>query len=210
MHVPITTATLALLTLAIFVLRIFWLRVPEAARFFLIRAAVALVILHVLSSATQWGTSSDRVNVLIKWGGIVSYELLLMFFSRMSPRWLTSVCALILLVPVFASSIIMPLTHIFDSNTYKVASIDNDLAYQKVPWGEDASANTGVDLLIYHRPRFAPFLRHLQMSIPFNNRQCNAGATFVIPGPDPKTVLARCPQWPSQGPGTVDRLLHLR
>jgi hypothetical protein len=209
MHVPITTATLALLTFGILLLRIFWPRIPARVRFYLIRTAVVLIAVHIVLTVTKWETASDRVNVVIKWLGVASYELLIMLFTRLSPRKLTSVCGAILLVPVFASSILLPLTYLFDPSRNEPISIGNDLFYQRVLWGnnDDVSANSGADILLSYRPRFAPFLRRYLRNIPFNNKQCNTHAAFAELGPNPKTVLARCPHWPSQRPGTDDWLL---
>jgi uncharacterized membrane protein YwzB len=209
MHVPITTATLALLTFAILLLRIYWLRVPTTTRFYLLRAAVVLIVIHVLFTVTKWSTSSDHVNVLIKWLAIASYELLVMLFTRLSPRWLTSICAVILLVPIFASSVLLPLTYLFDTTTNEPTSLGSNLFYSRFHWGDDPSANSGADIIVYSRPHLAPFLRHDLQHVSFNNQQCNAGAAFAVLGADPKTILARCPHWPAQGPGTEDRLLPL-
>jgi hypothetical protein len=209
MHVPITTATLVLLTLAMLLLRIFWLHVPARVRFYLIRIAVVLITLHVILTITKWETASDLVNVMIKWLAVASYELLLMLFTRLHPRWLTSICGVVLLVPIFASSILMPLTYLFDHSRNETKSIGNDLFYQRVLWGDmnDISANSGADILLSYRPRLAPFLRRYLRNIPFNNQQCNTRAAFAELGPNPKTVLARCPHWPSQRPGTDDWIL---
>jgi hypothetical protein len=209
MHIPITTATLALLTFAILLLRIYWLRVPATVKLYLIRVAVASVTIHILFTLTKWGTASDRANVIIKWLAVASYELLLMLFTRLRPVWLTSICGLILLVPVFASSVLLPLTYLFDPTKSEPISIGNDLSYQRVLWGNsnDDSANSGADILLSYHPRFAPFLRRYLRNIPFNNQQCNTHAAFAVLGPDPKTVIARCPHWPSQGAGTDDWVL---
>jgi hypothetical protein len=211
MHVPITTATLALLTFAILLLRVFWPRVPARVRFYLIRAAVVLLTVHIIFTVTKWGTTSDRVNVMIKWLAVASYELLLLLFTGLRPRWLTSTCGVILLVPVFASSVLLPLTYLFDTSINKPTSIGNNLSYQRVLWGDgnDTSANSGSDIVLSYRPRFVPFLRRYLRSVPFNNQQCDAGAAYAVLGPAPKTVLARCPHRPSQNPGTDDWLLNV-
>jgi hypothetical protein len=209
MHVPITTATLALLTFAILLLRIYWLRVPATVRFYLICVAALLIVIHVLFTVTKWSSTSDHVNVLIKWLAIASYELLVMLFTRLSPRWLTSSCAVILLIPIFASSVLLPLTYLFDPTTNESTSLGSNLFYQRLHWGDDPSANSGADIIVYYRPPLAPFLRHDLQHVFFNDQQCNAGAAFAVLGPVPKTVLARCPHWPAQGSGTEDRLFTL-
>jgi hypothetical protein len=211
MHVPITIATLALLTFAILLLRIFWLRVPATVRFYLIRAAILVLTIHVIFTVTKWGTASDHINVIIKWLAIVSYELLLMLLTRLRPRWLTSICGVILLIPVFASSVLLPLTYAFDPSKNDYVSIGNNLYYERVLWGDthDLSQNSGADVLLSYRPRFAPFLRRSLRNVPFNNQQCNSHEAFALLGPAPKTAIARCPHWPSQTPGTDDWLLNL-
>jgi hypothetical protein len=209
MHVPITTATLALLTIAILMLRIFWLRVPAKVRIYLLRTAVALVMIHIIFTVTKWGTASVRVNVMIKWLAVASYELLLMLFTRLRPRWLTSICGVILLVPIFASSVLLPLTYLFDPSANEPTALGDGLSYQRVLWGDNASANSGANIIVSYHPRVAPFLRRYLGEVPFNNQECNAHAAFVVLGPGPKTVIARCPHWPSQGPGSDDRLVTL-
>jgi hypothetical protein len=209
MHVLITTTTLALLTFAILLLRIYWPRVPARVRFYLIRTAVVLIMVHIIFTVTKWGTASDHVNVMIKWLAVAGYELLLVLFTRLRPRWLTCICGVILLVPVFASSVVLPLTSLFDPYTNKPTSLGNNLSYQRFLWGDDTSTNSGANVVVSYYPRFAPFLRRSLGDVPFNNQQCNARAAFAVLAPYPKTVIVRCPHWPSQGPGTDDLLLTL-
>src|SRR5258705_659887 len=114
MYIPLTAAALALLTVAMILLRIFWSRVPPRLRFLLIRASIAIIVLHGVFVVTKWNTTSDRLNVLIIWLAIAGYELLVLLFSRLPPRWLTLPSTIILLIPLFATTILVPLTQIFD------------------------------------------------------------------------------------------------
>src|ERR1700678_3069248 len=75
MPIPLTFATLALMTAAMIVLGVFWLRVPPGLRFFLPRAAIVLVLLHGFFVITRWGTTSERLNALINWLAVAGYEL---------------------------------------------------------------------------------------------------------------------------------------
>jgi hypothetical protein len=209
MPIPLTIAGLALVTIAMLLLRIFWNHFPARLRFVLIRTSIAFVILQAFFAATKWGTTSDLLNVLINWLAIAAYELLVLLFSRFSPRWLTSICAIILLIPVFASSVLFPLTELFNPYTSKKVSIGHHFFYEIKPWGNDGGGSDGVDLLISYRPAFAPFLRRKIQPIPFNNRECHATAATAVLSPDAKTVLGRCPHWPSEPSGTVDRVLRL-
>jgi hypothetical protein len=210
MYIPFTTAALALLTVAMILLRIFWSRVPPRLKFLLIRASIAIIVLHGLFAVTKWNTTSERLNVFINWLAIAGYELLILLFSRLSPRWLTLPSTIILLIPLFAATILVPLTHLFEPAARKNLSLGDHLFYEISPWSNAGGGNKGVDVIIYYRPPFAPFLRHKLQSIPFNDRECNSRAASAVAFPAKKTVLGRCPNWPSQASGTVDKLLPLR
>jgi hypothetical protein len=209
MHILITTAALALLTVAMLLLQIYWLRLPPRLRSLLIRAAMVMIVLHGLFVVTKWNSTSDRLNVFINWMAIAGYELLLFLFSRLSPRWLTIPSTIILLVPLFAASVLLPLTDLFNPGSNQIVPLGDHLFYEINPWANTGGGNGGVDLDIYHRPAFAPFLRHKIQTITFGNQECNAEAAFAIASPSTKTVLGRCPNWPSQAPGTFDRTLPL-
>jgi len=204
-----TTATLALLTVVMLLLRIFWLRVPSRLRFLLIRLSIAAIFLQALIVLTKWTTTSERLNVLINWLAIAGYELLVLLFSRLSPRWLTIPSATILLAPLFAASILLPLAPILEPEPNVLVPIGNHLFYEVTPWWNTGGGNAGVDVHIYYRPPFAPFLRHKLQSIPFNNQECNSVAATAVAFPAKKAVLGRCPRWPTQPPGTLEKLLPL-
>ena len=209
MSIPLTFATLALMTVAIILLGTFWSRVPHRLKVFLPRAAIVLILLQGFFVATKWGTTSDRLNVLIYWLAVAGYELLLVLFSRLSPRWLTSLCAAILIVPLFATSIVMPLAHLFDQGTIKKISIGHNLYYKSVVWA-DSGSTPGVDLDVYYRPPLLPFLSRKVQTQSFNSEQCDAFSAVIQAGPDSETVLAHCPHTPSQPPGSDDKILRLR
>jgi hypothetical protein len=210
MYIPITIAALTLLTIAMFLLRIFWSRVPPRLRFFLIRTSIAVIVLHGLIVVTKWTTTSDRLNVLINWLAIAGYELLVLLFSRLAPRWLTLPSTIILLIPLFAASILGPLTYLFEPGSHAKVSLGDHLFYEVSPWSNVGGGNRGVDVLIYYHPPFVPFIRHKLQSVPFNDQECNSYAASAIAFPAKKTVLGRCPNWPSQPSGTCDKLLPLR
>ena len=209
MLIPWTMAALALLTAIMVLVRILWLHVPAGLRWFLIRAAIAVIFLQAIFTVTKWGTTSHYANIIINWLAIAGYELLVLLFSRLSPRWVTSISAAILIVPLFASAILLPLTGIFAPGSIKKTFIGRHLYYKIAPWSNSGAGNAGVDVDIYYRPVFAPFISHKIQTQPFNTMECNAYATLVVPGPEPKTVLLRCPHWPAQPAGTVDKILYV-
>jgi hypothetical protein len=210
MYIPITTAALALLTVAMILLRIFWLRVPVRLRSFFICAAVVIIVVQALFEMTRWNTMSGWLNVLIGWLAAASYELLVLLFSRLSPRWLTIPSAAILLVPLFASSILLPLVPLFQPGFPQKVPINNRFFYEVREWANTGGGDTGVDVVIFYHPPFAPFLRHRLQTIPFNTQECNANAAFAVALPDSKNFLGRCPYWPWQSAGTLDKLIPLR
>jgi hypothetical protein len=209
MYIPITTAALALLTVVIILLRIFWLRIPPRLRFFLICASIVMIFLHALFEVTKWSTMSDWLNVLISWAAIAGYELLVLLFSRLSPKWLTFPSAAILLILLFSSSILLPLVPLFRPGHARKVPIDKRSFYEVHQWENTGNGDTGADVVIFSRAPFAPFLRHRLQTIPFNNQECNANAAFAIPLPATKNFLGRCPHWPSQPPGAFDKVLPL-
>jgi hypothetical protein len=209
MNIPLTTAVLILLSGATLVVRIFWDNIHYRLRLNIITASVALVLLQAFFAASKWGTTSDKLNVFINWLAVAAYELLVLLFTRLSPRWLTYFSATILLIPVFGASIVLPLTELFDPSSYKTVSIGNNLFYEVKPWGNPGSGNKGADVIVSYRPPIAPFLQHKVRIIPFNDRECNSNAAIAVPFPAAKTVLGRCPRWPSEREGTVDKLFPL-
>jgi hypothetical protein len=209
MYIPITTAALALLTAAMVLLRVFWLRVPSRMRFFLIRASIAVIVLHGLFVVTRWNTTSERLNVFINWLAIAGYELLVLLFSTLPPRWLTLPSSIILLIPLFAASILGPLTYIFDPSSRRKVPLEDHLFYQIDPWSNAGSGTQGVDVVIYYQPPLAPFLRHKVRSIPFNDRECNSRAASAIAFPAKKTVVFRCPEWPPQSTEIFEKVFPL-
>jgi hypothetical protein len=210
MSITITAAILVLLTVAMLLLRIFWLRIPLGFRAFLVRGAVAMVLLHVFFVATKWGTTSTRVNAIITWLAIAGYELLILLFSRLSPKWLTSLSAAILLIPLFASTVLFPLSLVLEPDSIARVPLGNHLYYKIVPWANNGAGNAGIDLNVYYIPPFAPFLSRKIGTQSFNMEHCNAFAAYAQPGPGPKTVVARCPHSSAQPAGTDNRILRLR
>ncbi|MCU1226561.1 MAG: hypothetical protein JWQ42_4654 [Edaphobacter sp.] len=211
MHVPITTVALILLTLTIILLRVFWFRLPAKLHHLLVYAAIAMILLRIAFVVSGWSTTSDRMNALLNWCAVAGYELMIVLFTLYRPKWLTTISAAILLIPVFASSILMPLTNLFDETTADIRSIGNHLIYERSPWEADpGTKSTGVDLLVYYRPPLAPFLRHKIQRAAFNNDQCNADVSFAAVEPDRKHLRFHCPAAPSKPNGTaIDLILPI-
>jgi hypothetical protein len=210
MFIPWTMTALAALTAFMIVVRAFWLRVPSRLRWLLIRLAIAVILFQAFFYLTKWATTSAYINVLIYWLAVASYELLVLLFSRFSPRWLTSISAAVLIAPLFASSFLIPLTGIFRPGSIPKTPIGNHLYYKVFPSTRSGPGIQIFDLEVYYRPDFAPFLSRRIGKESFNTGECNASAVFTVNGPGAHTLIARCPHWPTQPPGSVDRLVYLK
>jgi hypothetical protein len=212
MYIPITTAVLVSMTVAMILLQIVWLRLPPRLRYLLIRASIAIVLLHGMIVATKWNTTSNHLNALINWLAVAGYTLLVLRFSRVSPQWLTIPSAAILLIPLFAASIVFPLARIFEPRANKAVPLTDHLFYEVNAWKNVGGGNAGIDIVVYYRPSFAPFLQHKIQTIPLDDRQCNTNAAVVVLDPSARTVLGRCPRWPDASAGSAgffDKLLPL-
>src|SRR3982074_3271480 len=114
MNLPLTFAALVALTGALVLLRIFWPRFAQRTRSLLLACACIVPTLYVIAAATRWSTSSLRWNAAFYWGFIASYEFLLILFTRLRPRWLTSIIAIILILPILSASVFLPLVALVD------------------------------------------------------------------------------------------------
>jgi len=210
MFIPWTVAALATLTAFMIVVRAFWLRIPSRLRGSLVWLAVAVILLQAAFYLTKWGTTSAYINVIIYWLAISSYELLVLLFSRFSPRWLTSISAAILIIPLFASSFLIPLTGIFRPGSLPRRPIGEHLYYKVFPSTVSGPGVQVFDIEVYYRPLFAPFLSRKVGKQSFNTAECDASAAFLMSSSNPKILVARCPRWPTQPAGSEDRTLYLK
>jgi hypothetical protein len=210
MLVLLTAAVLASLTFAIILLRVFWSRISARKRSRLIYAGVAMILLHVAFTVTKWSTTSDRLNSLINWGAIAGYVLIIVLFTLHRPRWLTILSAAILLAPIFAASILFPLSDLFARDSSSVTRIDSRYTYQKSLWTESGeSQNSGADLMVFYQPRFLPLRRRVQRAA-FNDMKCNASASSASIDRATKIIHFHCPASSTQADSDpIDLILPL-
>lgn len=207
MHLTLTYAVLATLTGALVVLRFFWPRLSPRIQVFLIASACIIPALFGLALVTHWSTSSLRVNTLCYWACIASYEFFLILFTRLRPRWLTSLIAIILILPILSASIFLPLAGIFDVSPVTTVVLGHGIVSERVPWGTGTFEATGTDLSISSKPSWAPFLRHRRQGTRYYNSQCDASQAFAILQPDGKSVRMACPASPGGPPETTRDLV---
>ena len=209
MHLPLTFGLLGLLTVTVIVLRFVWWNIPSWVRRSILWVAFAAFFLRIVSIATQWSLVSPRLNALHAWAAVAGYEVLLARFSLMRPRWLTSVGALILLMPLIGSTLVMPLTRFFDWSKADISSLDGPYIVEKSPWETDASGNSGMDLIVFYRPRFFPLVRHMVQRAAFGNSECRSEAATVKADLQTHSVHFHCPA-KENGKTPIDLVLPLR
>ena len=210
MRVLLTTAVLASLTLAIILLRVFWSRVPARVRSFLVYAGLTMILIHVAFAVTKWSTTSDRLNSIINWGAVAGYLLIIVLFTLHRPRWLTIISATILILPVFASNILLPLRDLFNNTSPSITRIDSRYVFVKNLWDEPGeNQNSGADLMVFYQPRFVPLRRKVQRAT-FNDMQCSSSASSVSIDRARKIIHFHCPASSTQtGSDPIDLLLPL-
>lgn len=207
MHLPLTFAALATLTGALVLLRFSWPHLSPRLQIFFIASACIILLLFGLAMATRWSISSLRVNTACYWACIASYIFFLVLFTRLRPYWLTSIIAIILILPILSSSFLLPLTVLFDTLPVTKATLGNHFISERVPWSTHALETAGTDLTIYSGPPWASFIRRRRQAARYYNSQCNASQAFAVLQPDGKSVLMVCPAAPGQPPDTARRLV---
>lgn len=207
MHLQLTMTLFAALTAALILVRVAWSRFPHRLqRALFITAFIALPI-WPLSAFTSWNTTSDRLNGLIYWAFIAAYELLLLLFTLIRPRWFTALIAFTLIAPILSASAFLPLTDIFDRAPQPSIHLGDHLYSQLVPWTYFHATGSGTDLEIYYRPPWLPFLQHRSQGVRYYNTQCDAARAFAVLQPDHKHLQVNCPAQPSQPPNTARSLI---
>jgi hypothetical protein len=210
MRVLLTTAVLSSLTLAIILLRVFWSRVPARVRSFLVHSGLTMILIHVAFAVTKWSTTSDHLNSIINWGAVAGYQLIIVLFTLYRPRWLTTISAVILLLPVFASNILLPLGDLFNTIPSSITRMDKRYIYAKSLWFETGeNRNSGADLMVFYQPRFFPLRRKVQRAT-FNDMQCDASASSASIDRTRKIIDFHCPASSTQtGSDPIDLILPL-
>lgn len=207
MYVLVTIAALGVVTGAIILLRFFWWRMPREFRAALLIVACISATLPVFMIVTRWETTSDRANTLLRWMAAAGYELILMRFSLMRPQWLTSICAVILVLPIFGASLLLPLTELFHRKHREKFNVGGSYYCERTPWDISGTEVPGVNLTIFYQPGFAPFLQHQVQVAAFNAVECEASAATASILPDRRQVLFHCPAKP--GGNAVEHILPL-
>jgi hypothetical protein len=198
MHVPLTFAALALLTAAIVLLRFSWSRLSPKAHRILITIVVVYFTFSVIFGSTHWTTAYDQLDGMLDWCLVACYAFLLMLFSLLRPRWLTSVIAIILFIPILSTMTVLPLTKVFNRATSTTTVIGDRIISVKTPLEPSPIEVTGVEIDVFYQPTWSTLVRRRLQGFRFIDSQCNASASYAVLQPDHKSVLFACPPAPNQ------------
>lgn len=204
---PLTFAVLLLMTGALVVLRLRWSRLTPKIHRVIIFCACAALLLHAISFATGWSTSSDHLNAAVYWIAMAAYEFFILLFTLLRPRWLTTTIAIILIVPVFSASPFLPLADLFYSAPHTVVRIGPNIISDRAPTGPEHTDSSGFDLAIYSHPSWTQFLRRRRQASHYFSAQCDASQASATLQPDGKHVLMSCPAAPNQPPDAARNLI---
>ena len=210
MHVPLTLALLAALTAVCVLLRVRWPFLSRRLRTALIALAFAAILLNILMHVTKWSPNSDHMYRLVSWGMVAAYEFFVILWTRKPPRWLTTLSAIILLVPMLSPSFLFPLASIFDKSPLDTPLTDS-LLVERTPWRAIFGGTSGLDIDIYYRPVWAPFVRRGIQNARLYDGQCNTSQVSTVLSADRTRVMVSCPPWPGQPTEqSYDLILPLR
>ncbi len=208
-QIPLILLTLAALSVLLLLLRARWQTLRSRTRRSVLLVAIASMALFVIGYATHWVTASDRLNAAFYWFAVAGYLLLLSVHSLTHPRWLTSMTAIVLFAPILASSLFLPLGSIFHPNPRRIVALGNNHYVSWQPFVELGPSSSGVDVDVFYRPPFLPFLQHSRLEGRFYDRRCNAAATEVVLQPDQRSVFVRCPSWPNSIEPSIGEYVRL-
>ncbi len=208
-HIPLIATALAGICIGLLILRSRWTRLHRSTHVAIVTGALIAIALFIASYATHWTTASDRLNSAIYWAAITAYLLLLTIHSLTRPRWLTSITAVILALPILASSLFLPLGNIFSPAPRRTIPLGDNLYASWQPFTELGPSSSGVDVEVSYRPRLLPFLQHARLGGRFYNQRCHAAATELLLQPDRRTVFVHCPAWPGSPETMPGELLPL-
>jgi len=190
---PLTFVGLAIMTGALILLRLRWTRLSSKTQKILVYCACAALIFYALISVTLWSTSSTHLNAVFYWCAVAGYEFFILLFTLLRPRWLTSIIAAVLILPILSASPFLPLAELFNPAPHTIVSIGPNFISDLSPWGAGTAPNSGFDLIIYSHPSWTHVLRRRRQACHYYSGQCDASKAYATLQPDGKHVLMSCP-----------------
>lgn len=197
MLVLLIFAVLATFVTALVFLRFRWPSLSAQSQHFMIGTACVIPVVTGIAAITKWASTSPRLNAGVYLAFLLSYAFFLTLFTHLRPQWLTTIIAVILIVPLFSASVFLPLGKLFKTPPATI-SLGDGFFSERAPWGSGSAPSSGTDLTIYYRPAWLPFLQRKLLSSRYYGGQCNAWAAYAVLRPDHWSALMVCPPWPGQ------------
>ena len=149
---------LALFSALFVLLRIRWSRLPQRFRRLLFVVAIASIALMAFAFVTRISTTRDHLNFAVYWCAVLGYIFFVILCTRLRPIWLTSLIAIVLILPLLSASALLPLAAIFSHQSHHIQSIGDNLVSDLVPNDAVTDGASGADITIYRRASWCPFL----------------------------------------------------
>ena len=181
-------------------MRIRWYRLSRAVKRCLILLAAFSLGLMAFVSLGKISTTSDHLNALLDWCAVLSYVFFVVLLTLLKPRWLTSLIAIMLILPLLAASAILPLSTIFVNLPHHITPLGDGLVSDRVPIDAVTPGASGADLAIYRRFSWLPHFQRRHQAARYFNTQCDAAAAYAVLQPDHIHVLMSCPPLPGHSP----------
>jgi hypothetical protein len=206
-HVPATLALFASLLILLVVLRLRWPRLSNQLQRLMIVAACAALAIQGLISVSGWTLNNSLLRVTIYWAAMVAYEFFILLFTFLRPRWLTTMIAIVLILPLLSASIFLPLAALFDHSEHHAQLLGDTIWSETTPWNSVLGSISGTDVDIFERNSHIPFLRKSLGGVRFYSSQCDIAGLKIKLQPDRRSIYFHCPN--RSGDGGNNSQLHL-
>ncbi len=209
MYLTLTFALLLAVTAMLVLLRLRWMYLSPYVRRAVLVTACTIVTIFLLGYSIHWATASARINTIAYWLFLACCEFFVLLLTLLPPRWLTSLIAVVLLLPILSASIFLPLTAVFAPPPV-TTPLGDHLVSVTEPWTSGKIGVSGVDIDILYRPAWAPFLQHRRQTDRLYETQCDTAKATATLQPDRQSILFDCPANPYQpsAPG-IHVVVHL-
>lgn len=147
----------------------------------------------LLNTLSRWETTSHLLNALLLWSRLFAYELCIALFTLVRPRAVTTTIAVILTLPLFASSVAGPASSLFSREQSSLHPIRPGYILDLLPWSSGPGQNGGADFSLIYQPLGVRFLRRPFMGARLYNTQCRTADTTATIDPTTAHITVHCP-----------------
>lgn len=203
MNVLLSLAVFLICTGALILLRFRWPMFSAQARHRMIAIACVVCLVAGVCAVLKWNTVYPWLNAAFYLAAMVAYEFfIIVLFTRLHPRWLTSIIGVVLIVPLLSASVFLPISGLLRKPRVTV-DLGSRFFSEVLPWGFGGPQTSGTDLTIYYRPEWLPWMQREVLSSRYYGGQCNAWVAYAELQPDRRSALMVCPSWPGPTAGPV-------